>query len=163
MSVRLRDAFGWALLGAIGLAAYTSIGAQDAARISATPGVVSVQGQSGLLGYKTGVNFNTTTDQAIDIWAARWVLRRVLVTNASASLTLAVGGIYTGAGKTGNVLVPATQPYTTLTAAGKHMDLTLATFATSDVVVSTTIYFSLTTAQGSATTADIYVYGDWLP
>lgn len=117
-----------------------------------------------LVGRLIGANMNVTTDQLIPITlqAENFKLVEILVTNASISLTTAVGGIYTAASKGGTALVANSQVYSALTAAGKFKDLTLANSALTDLVASATqtdLYFSLTTAQGAAATADIYVYG----
>jgi hypothetical protein len=115
-----------------------------------------------LLGSFIGANMNTTGDQAIAVPYARYVVRRIVVGNASISLTTAVGGLYTAASKGGTIIVAATQGYTFLTAASKFLDLTLAAILGTDVRTESTLYFSLTTAQGAAATADICVYGDIL-
>jgi hypothetical protein len=49
-----------------------------------------------------------------------------------------------------------------LTAAGKFIDLTIDSGYTSggDVLTASNIYLSLTTPQGAAATADVYVFGD---
>jgi len=114
------------------------------------------------IGRLTGVNMNSTGDQAIALDAKTAIIRRIMVYNASASLTLAAGGMYTGASKTGTVLVAATQLYTALTAAGKYLDLTLASAAVTDIVTVATVYFSLTTAQGAAATATLLIFGEVL-
>lgn len=115
------------------------------------------------LGRLKGANFNATTDQAIPINSSRYVVRKIVVNNASISLTTAAGGVYTAASKGGTALVAAGQVYSALTASTKFVDLTLEAVAGTDVVTATTLYLSLTTAQGAAATADIYVYGDALP
>lgn len=114
---------------------------------------------SGLLGSLVGANFNVTTDQAIPITATSYVIRKIIVTNTSASLTLAAGGIYTATSKTG-AIVGAGQVYSALTGASKFLDLTLAGAGLTDVLTGANIYLSLTTALGSAATADIYIFGD---
>ncbi len=114
-----------------------------------------------LLGYLIGANFNSTSDQAIVLSTSvtKWVLDSVLVLNASTSLTTAVGGIYNaGAKPGGGKLVDSTQVYSTLTGATKLLRITPTTLL-NDTQTATTIYLSLTTAQGGAATADIYLYG----
>lgn len=115
------------------------------------------------LGRLKGANFNVTTDQAIPINSSRYVVRKIVVNNASISLTTAAGGVYTATAKGGTALVAAGQVYSALTASTKFVDLTLEAVAGTDVVTATTLYLSLTTAQGAAATADVYVYGDALP
>lgn len=116
----------------------------------------------GLLGSLIGANFNSTADQAITIQTgvSRYIIRRIIVDNASVSMATAVGGIYSNAGKAGVIIVAAGQTYTTLTTSGKFKDLTLEAIIGTDVVVATTIYFSLTTPQGVAATANIWIFGE---
>jgi hypothetical protein len=116
-----------------------------------------------IIGELKGADFNTTADQNIPIAALRYIIRRIVVENASVSLTLAAGGIYTGAGKTGTIIVPATQLYAVLTVAAKYLDLTLTAIIGTDVRTEGTLFFSLTTAQGSTALADIRIFGDVLP
>lgn len=110
----------------------------------------------GLLGKIIGANFNSTADQVISIPFSSWHPTRVTVTNASANLTTAAGGLYTGASKTGTAVVAAAQVYSALTASGKHLD---ATVAAVDRQSANPIYLSLTTAQGAPATGDVYVWG----
>lgn len=105
-------------------------------------------------------NFNSTADQAINISAKKYVIRRVVVTNASTSLTLSVGGLYDAASKGGTTLVANTQVYSALTASTKVLDLTLN--ALTDVSTVATLYLSLTVAQGGAGTADVFIFADVL-
>lgn len=117
-----------------------------------------------LLGKLIGANMNVTTDQAItirdltDYPSDSYIVEYIVVTNASISLTTAAGGFYTAASKSG-AIVAAGQVYSALTAAGKFIKATLTGTALTDVQTGATIYFSLTTAQGAAATADIYVFG----
>lgn len=122
----------------------------------------SAAGAGSLLGSLTGANMNTTADQAITINTAKYIVQRITVTNCSASLTLAIGGVYTAASKGGTAIVAATQAYTAITASTKYLGLTLQNLAT-DVLTAGTLYLSLTTAQGGAATCDLYVIGDALP
>lgn len=117
---------------------------------------------SGTLGFLSGANFNTTADQPISIHSAGYIVRKIIVANASANLTLAAGGIYTAAAKGGSAIVLAIQAYTALSTATKFLDLTLAAILGSDYQTVGTLFLSLTTGQGSAATADIYIIGDSL-
>jgi hypothetical protein len=125
-------------------------------------GAGAVAGGYGLLGFQRGLNMNITTDQAIVVSATTYILRRIIATNASLSLTLAVGGVYTAISKGGTVLVAATQIYSALTGVAPALDLTLAAGALGTTLGVTPIYLSLTTAQGAAATADFYLYGERL-
>lgn len=116
-----------------------------------------------LLGYKTGVNFNVTTDTIIPITmigTKKCLITRIVVGNASISLTTAAGGVYTAASKGGTAVVAASQAYTALTTSAKALNLTLAVNEQYSV---SNLYFALTTAQGAAATADIYVFGIIMP
>ena len=123
-----------------------------------------------VVGKLIGANFNVTTDQAIPIQIADtddvvqthegdFILADIIVRNASISLTTAVGGIYTAASKGGSAIVANTQVYSALTSSVKWVALTKASISLTDVLNQANLYFSLTTAQGAAATADIYVFG----
>ncbi len=108
-----------------------------------------------------GTNFNSTADQAIPLLIpanARFRVIKITVENASVSLTTAAGGVYNAASKGGTALVASSQAYSALTGAGKALDLTLAN--TDVQAAGTALYLSLTTAQGAAATADVYVMAD---
>ncbi len=105
---------------------------------------------------------NVDTDQAIPINSTKWVIRRIIITNASLNLTTAVGGFYPAASKAGTAIVANSQVYSSLTAATVSLDATLAANQTIILRSISTVYFSLTTPQGAAATADIYVIGDKL-
>lgn len=113
-----------------------------------------------------GANFNTTNDQqiAIPTTITKFQLTRVVVTNASLSLTTAVGGFYPQPAKGGTSLVANSQVYSSLTAASVLLNPTLTSYAnttalTAAILTSFSIYLSLTTGQGSACTADVYLFG----
>lgn len=117
-----------------------------------------------LIGKLIGANMNVTTDNIIPIseQGDKFIFDRIIVTNASISLTTAVGGVYTAAAKGGTQLVANSQVYSALTATNKWVALTLANTALTDVfdaAVQTNVYLNLTTAQGAAATADVYVFG----
>lgn len=105
-------------------------------------------------------NFNVTTDQEILVrpGVSKFRPTKIVVTNASISLTTAAGGIYTAASKGGSAIVAAAQAYSALTAAAKALALTLA--ITDTVFTVDRLYFSLTTAQGAAATGNIFVFGE---
>lgn len=118
-----------------------------------------------LLGSLIAANFNSTADQQITIFSnpSKYIIRRIVVTNASTSLSTAAGGIYTAVSKGGTAVVASSQVYTTLTGSTLFLDLTLSVSGSANITVKSSIpnlYLSLTTAQGTAATADVYVYGD---
>jgi len=81
-------------------------------------------------------------------------MRCVQATNSSAS---AVGGIYTGASKSGDIFVAASQAYAGVTATGTGQGLAFT--AVSSGIRTETPILSLSTPQGSAATADFYIVG----
>jgi hypothetical protein len=130
-----------------------------------------IVGMRRIIGVLYGANMNITTDNAIPLTlvpeiaagTAQYIVRGVQVTNASISLTTAAGGVYTAASKGGSAIVAAAQAYSGLTAATKNLDCTLAAVASTDIRTEGTLYLNLTTAQGAAATADIYIWGEILP
>lgn len=126
-------------------------------------------GQRVIASFK-GANFNTTNDQPIAIPQniTSFLLTGILVTNASISLTTAVGGFYPAASKGGIPIVPAIQTYTMLTNSSLVLWATLSSFGQNTRFSAATlgsisgfldIWFSLTTAQGVVASADIYLIG----
>lgn len=117
-----------------------------------------------LLGLIIGADMNSTDGQAIGGLPSKYTITKILVTNASISLTTAAGGFYFGQvppnEKTGTAIVAAAQVYSALTAASKKLSLTLTATIGTDVLTAATIYLSLTTAQGAPATADVYVFGE---
>lgn len=102
------------------------------------------------------VDLNTVGDTAVKVPYAKYIVRRMTLTNASTSLgsSSATIGAYTGAGATGTTIVtPATA--TGLTAASKFNDRTIALSA--DSATSGTIYIRVGVAHGSAATCDVYI------
>jgi hypothetical protein len=108
-----------------------------------------------------GANFNVTTDQACTLPTAitAWVPTQIIVTNCSASLTTAAGGVYPATSKGGTALVGSAQVYTTLTASTIVFPLTAAAGMITTRQTIGTVYLSLTLAQGSAATCDFFVLG----
>lgn len=123
-----------------------------------------------LLGYKIGANFNSggagaVGDQLIAnlVVTQKFRVTRIVVLNTSVNgMGTAVGGFYTGAAKTGTVLVAVGQVYTGLTNAATAQNLTMNA-PNAILAALTPVYMSLTTPQGAAATADVYIYGDKIP
>lgn len=113
-----------------------------------------------LLFTKVAANMNLDTDQALIPTGAfsSIIITGVRCVNASTSLTTAAGGIYTAASKGGIAVVAAAQAYSALTGPTLGAELTLAA-AGLDILATSALYLSLTTAQGAAATADFYVRG----
>lgn len=117
-----------------------------------------------------GANFNTTIDQPLVIPSiiTAFMLTRIVITNATLSLTTAAGGFYSAASKGGTAIVAAGQAYSTLTTADKLSQATLASFGSTTRFSSSNLgllggllafYLSLTTGQGAAAQADVYAIG----
>ncbi len=138
------------------------------------PGVLGDAGST-LAGEKVlatirGANFNTANDQPFVIPQniTAFMITRIVITNASTSLTTAAGGIYSQAAKGGTAIVASGQGYSALTAATSLMQATLAAFGSGTRFSSANLgllngllvfWLSLTTPQGGAAQADIYVIG----
>jgi hypothetical protein len=120
-------------------------------------GATGATGISARLGKLASANFNSTADQAIAISATAYQVTAFIVTNCSATPTLAVGGLYTAASKGGSVVVSAAQAYSTLSATTVVLSPTIAVTTR---LTASTLYLSLTTAAGGASTCDVYVYGN---
>jgi hypothetical protein len=105
------------------------------------------------------VDMNSTADQALTLELpdgfTRYRLLNIIVTgNAAASL--AVGGVYTDASKGGTAVVANTQVYTSITGANTNQNLTIST-AGAQVMTDLSLFFSLTTAHGTAATAELMI------
>lgn len=123
-----------------------------------------------ILGKLTAANFNTTADQEIAISLptgfTKYRVNAIFAYSPSTSMTTAVGGVYTAASKGGFALVAASQAWSTLTnntpsTAGSLLTATLSDFT--HYLNASSLFFSLSTPQGSAATADIVVIGWLLP
>lgn len=117
-------------------------------------------GQNRVLFSLPSANMNSTADQALAkaFPFTAFTITQIIVTNASASLTTAVGGIYTAAAKGGTAVVSAAQAYAALNTTTKVLNPTIQSGG-GDLLSVAALYLSLTTAQGSAATADVYVVG----
>lgn len=109
-----------------------------------------------MIGRLIGANMNSTADQAITLMAGSWKIEGVYVTTPSLSLTTAAGGFYTSTAKGGTAIVAAGQAYSSLVAA---TDVLGCTMAATPTITNNTMYLSLTTGQGAAATADVFVFG----
>lgn len=133
-----------------------------AATYAAARSQLTVLPRYGLLGSLTGADMNSAADQAITIASGvtKYIIRRIVVTNASLNLTTAAGGVYGNLGKTAPIIVAAAQVYSALTTSAKFIDLTLEAIVGTDILTMGTIYLSLTTPQGAAATASVFVFGE---
>jgi hypothetical protein len=106
-----------------------------------------------------GADMNSTADQQF-VKVGKFTVFRinsVFVTNASTSLTTAVGGLYPAAAKGGTALVANSQVYSALTAATVLMTATIAGAGSTTRFTNMDWFLSLTTPQGAAATADLYI------
>lgn len=121
-------------------------------------------------GSTLGVNANAaTSDNAVQISVpslfnagGSYYLEKVVLSNASVSLTTATAGVFTATGGGGTALA-SDQALSTLTAAalnsaGSAYSMTLATGATTGALNAGTLYFRIGTAQGAAATVDARFY-----
>lgn len=118
---------------------------------------------SGVLGKMASLNLNqTNTDNALSIVAAKYLVRKVTVTNCSTTLgvSAATVGVFTSTGGGGTTIV-ALGLLTTLTASSKYADMTLA--LTTDTLTASTIQVRNGVTHGSAATCDVYIIGDVMP
>jgi hypothetical protein len=108
-------------------------------------------------------DFNVTTDQVMPFICTRRIVRRITVANGQPnglSLGTAAGGIYTAVAKGGAAVVSAAQVYSGITSEAAFVDLTLAATLTTTARGDLVWYLSLTTPEGAAENADIYVFAD---
>lgn len=124
-----------------------------------------------VLARQLSANFNDTGDQPLILPAlvTAFMLTRIIITNASTLLTLAVGGFYPAVAKGGTAIVAAGQVYSSLTTAADLLQATLAAavattrYSSANLTVGSNggleLFLSLTTAQGVAATADVYLVG----
>ncbi len=119
------------------------------------------QGRVGILGSAIAVDLNQLNhDNAIAINSARYIVRRIIIENASAAVTTARAGVFTNTGGAGTVLV-ADQVLTALTGVTLFSDLTLAApGATATVQTASSLYFRTSTAEGSARTCNVWIVGE---
>lgn len=103
------------------------------------------------------VNLNSAgSDNLMTIPYAKYIVRRVTVTNASTSLAAssATLGVFTSTGGGGTTVVTAAT-LTALSAASKFVDMTVALSA--DTTTSSTLYARNVIAHGSAATVDVHL------
>ena len=121
--------------------------------------IVGTIGAQCVVGQILGANMNVTTDQQFNwVQGGKFIVTGMVSTNASVSMTTAAGGVYNATSKSG-VIVAAATTYSNLTVA-TSAQLTLTAATNVWTYTSTTMpYLSLTTGQGVAATADIYLIG----
>ena len=109
-----------------------------------------------LLAVFTGVNVNATGDTVLPIInTTGYSVSNVVFTNASISLSSAAAGLFTApsAGGTGIVANAALSALTGPTIVSQR------TVASTAIQAGQNLYVNVGTAQGAASTMDVYVYG----
>lgn len=108
-------------------------------------------------------DMNTTADQTFTKIGTFGSYHITAVTgrNSTISITTAVGGIYSGAGKTGDIIIPASQVYSALLASqAGYFNSGPSLLAAAGAWPKTAApILALSTPQGSAAAADFYVLG----
>jgi hypothetical protein len=126
---------------------------------TATSGKAASAGSYTTLFRLSAANLNSALDQAlIKTWDfSVYVIKEVLITNASAAVLNAKGGIYTAPSKGGVAVVAADTSFASLSTPTDTLNPVLNNGSTSQLTGP--LYLSLTTAEGSAVTADVSVMG----
>lgn len=109
-----------------------------------------------------GLNLNNAgSDNAVSIPFSNYIIRKVIVTNASTSLAASAAtlGVFTATGGGGSTIVTAAT-LTALSSGTKFTDMTIALSA--DRLTASTLYIRNVLAHGSAATCDVYIMGDIL-
>jgi hypothetical protein len=132
-------------------------GASSAAAARTNLGVL---GGYGILGSLTAVNLNSgTTDTAITMASARYRVDKILLESPSAAVTTATLGLFTASGGGGTTLCADQALSGTLTGTTKFMELARQTILTTDERTEGTLYARVGTAEGSARTVNLFIFG----
>ena len=121
--------------------------------------IVGTIGAQCVVGQIIGANMNVTTDQQFNwVQGGKFCITGMIATNPSLSMTTAAGGVYNTTSKSG-VIVAAASVYTGLTVPASSQQYAVAATNVWTYTSTTMPYLSLTTGQGVAATADIYLIG----
>ncbi len=124
---------------------------------------VGAAGGFSLIGSLMAADMNSTDDQQFNLLPTikgQFRIRLITVTNASGTLDVAAGGIYTAPDKGGTAVVASGQGYVALTDPTMALDLDIVgTPQNTFWPDGTTLFLSLSTPQGIVAIADFYVYG----
>jgi len=109
---------------------------------------------------RKNASFNSTADQALTqtFNFSACTIQFISINGATIPLTTAKGGIYTGPGKTGTAILPATQSYAGLVTSLDVIN-PMITISGQRILTPATFYLSLTTPQGSPCTANVSLMG----
>lgn len=133
--------------------------------VALTPANLADAGVSRLLFYIANANMDSTADQVFTKLGTftNYVIQAAIALNASTSMTTAVGGVYTGASKSGVILIPAAQSYAAATGAATGIGPAITAAARGAIFTDTPI-LSLTIPQGGTATFQYYFflgYANW--
>jgi len=109
-------------------------------------------------------NMQSTSDQQFvkNQIFTNYIMNRVIAIRKTGAVSVAcVGGIYSGATKSGDAFVPSSQSWINLSGSGKLVTITDFSLAIADAATAIP-YLSLTTGSTGACTADIFIFGDIL-
>ena len=114
----------------------------------------------GLLASSDAVDLNSaTTDTAVTVNATRYLIDKITLENPSAAVTTATMGLFTAAGGGGTTLCADQALSGSLTATTKIMHLTKQSVVDSDSRTDGTLYVRVGSAEGSAATTNVKIYG----
>lgn len=108
-----------------------------------------------------GADMTLTTDQAFTKVGAftNYAITSIYAVRKTGAFSVAcLGGLYSAAGKTGDIMIAAAQSWAGLSGAGKMVAATLAALLGTNVETATPI-LALSTGNTGALTADIFIYG----
>lgn len=109
-----------------------------------------------LLASLRGINLNALGDTVLPVVdSARYSVLYVILTTASISLTTAAAGLFTAPGAGGTAIVANAA----LSGATGPTVVSQRTVASTAAATAQNLYWNVATAQGSAATGDVYVYG----
>lgn len=135
-------------------------GGTGAATAVAARAALNVLSGYGILGFANAVDLNSaTTDTAITMLSARYLIDDVKLESPSAAVTTATVGLFTAAGGGGVTLCADQAVSAVLTATTKIMNLAKQAIVGTDERTNGTLYFRVGTAEGAARTVNVAIWG----
>lgn len=109
-----------------------------------------------LIGVAYGISMNAVADTVINpINTTKYSVASVFVTNATASLAQATGGLFTLPAAGGTAIVAAAA----LSGATTAQKVVSQTVASTDIPTTVPLYYRVAVVNTASATADVYVYG----